>query len=180
MKKNKIILIIIIILLIIIIGGYFIIKNKKEKSQKNEIQDYTPQEEISEEQLRQTKITLFFINKETKELDSEIRLIDAKELIKEPYKKIVEMLISGPKSSNLERIIPEGVQLHDVKYENGCAVINVSKEILDYQDEKQKQNMINSIVKTLNNLIEIDGIKFLINGEENEKLNEIYTNNIAE
>ena len=40
-----------------------------------------------------------------------------------------------------------------------------------------KLKIINSIVNTLTNLKEIDSVKFLINGEENEKLPDIYVRN---
>ena len=90
---NKKIIIAIISLLIIGGGIFFIYKNiSKEKKKEDEYQDYTPQEEISDEQNRQTKVTLYFENSETGELESEIRLIDANTLIKEPEKEIINFI----------------------------------------------------------------------------------------
>ena len=64
MKKKKIIAIITLILILIL--AFFIYKNVSiEKNKNNEYQDYTPQEEISEEQTRQTKVILYFENIET-------------------------------------------------------------------------------------------------------------------
>ena len=62
MKRKKIIAIITLIL--IILFSIFIYKNIKIEKE-DEYQNYTPQEEISEEQTRQTKITLYFANSET-------------------------------------------------------------------------------------------------------------------
>ena len=54
--KSKRFLGAIITLILIGIGIYFLFKNIEIKKIENEYQDYTPQEEISDEQSRQTKI----------------------------------------------------------------------------------------------------------------------------
>ena len=79
-------LIIIITLIVIIITGimlycYF----KKENAT---IEEYQPEEEISNEQMRQTIVSLYYKNKETGELMPEGRIIDSKELLGNPYKKL--------------------------------------------------------------------------------------------
>lgn len=175
MRKNKKKIIAIITLVLIILLAFFIYQNVSiVKNKPDEYEDYTPQEEISEEQMRQTKVTLFFENAETGELETEIKIIDANLLIKEPYKELINMLIKGPQSSNLKKLIPDGTALHDVKIEQSCAIINLSNEFLNYGTEENKLKIINSIVNTLTNLKEINSIKFLINGEENEALSETY------
>ena len=176
MKKNRKKIIAIITIILIILIAIFIYNNISiEKTE--EYQEYTPQEEISEEQMRQTKIILYFANIETGELENEIKIVDANLLIKEPYKEIMNLLIKGPQSSNLKKLIPEGTALHDIKIEKNCAIINVSNEFLNYETEENKLKIINSIVNTLTNLKEINSVKFLINGEENESLSEIYMKN---
>lgn len=178
MKKKRIIAIITLILIILL--AFFIYNNisiENTNNAKDEYQDYTPQEEISEEQMRQTKVMLYFENIETGELESEIRIIDANKLIKEPYKELMNMLIEGPQSSNLKKLIPDGTVLHDIVIKNSCAEINLSNEFLNYENEEIKSKIINSIVNTLTNLKEINSIKFLINGEINEQIKEIYLKN---
>lgn len=177
MKKNRKKIIAIITLIFIILIGIFIYNNISIEKEDDEYQDYTPQEEISEEQMRQTKVILYFANSETGELESETKIVDANLLINEPYKEIINWLIKGPQSSNLKRLIPEGTALHDIKVEKSCVIINLSNEFLDYGTEENKLKIINSIVNSLTNLKEIDSVKFLINGEENEKLSEIYLKN---
>lgn len=180
MKKNKKKIIAIITLILIIVAVYFIYRNisiEKIENNVDEYQNYTPQEEISEEQMRQTKVILFFANSETGDLESEIKIVEANTLIKEPYKEIMQWLIKGPQSSNLKKLIPDGTVLHDVKIEKSCANINVSNEFLNFENEENKLKIINSIVNTLTNLKEINSVKFLINGEVNEKLSEIYLKN---
>ena len=176
MKRKKIVAIISLIFIIVL--AFLVYKNVSiEKSQNDEYQDYTPQEEISEEQNRQTKVTLYFANAETGELETEIKIIDANTLINNPEKELMNLLIKGPQSSNLKKLIPEGTVLHDVKIDTSCAIVNVSNEFLNFENEENKLKIINSIVNTLTNLKEINSIKFLINGEENEKLQDIYVRN---
>ena len=175
MKKSKKKVILIITIIVIIIVGVYIYKNVSiEKNNVDEYQDYTPQEEITEEQMRQTKVILYFANNEIGELDTEIKIIDAKDLIENPYLELMNLLIKGPQSSNLKKLIPEGTVIHDVTVEDSCAKINLSQEFLNYENEENKLKIINSIVNTLTNLKEITSVKFLINGEESEELKEIY------
>ena len=177
MKKNRKKIIAIITLIILIIIAIFIYNNISIENTTEEYHDYTPQEEISEEQMRQTKVVLFFANNETGELEAETKIIDANLLINEPYKEIMNFLIKGPQSSNLKKLIPDGTAMHDIKVEKSCATINFSNEFLNYETEENKLKIINSIVNTLTNLKEINSVKFLINGEENENLSEIYLKN---
>lgn len=175
MKRKK--LIAIITFLLILMLAFFVYKNISIEKKRDEYQDYTPQEEISEEQSRQTKVTLYFENVDTGELETEIKIIDANILINNPEEELINLLIKGPQSSNLKKIIPDGTVLHDIKIEKSCAIINVSNEFLNYENEESKLKIINSIVNTLTNLKEIKSIKFLINGEGNDKLPDVYVKN---
>lgn len=177
MKKKRKLIIAMITLIFIIVMGYFIFKNvsiEKIGDDAQDYQDYIPQEEISEEQLRQTKLILYFANTDTGELETEIKIVDANTLLENPYKEMVSLLIKGPQSTNLKKLIPEGTKLNDVTIEGSCVTINVSNEFLNFENEDTKLKTINSIVNTLTNLKEVDSVKFLINGEENEQLSETY------
>lgn len=164
----------IITLVIVGIGVFFIFRNIEIKKIENEYQDYIPQEEISDEQSRQTKVLLYFENIENRQLEIETKIIDANLLIENPEKKLIEYLIKGPQNDKLKKLIPDGTILNDVKIENGCAIINFSNEFLNYENEENKLKIINSIVNTLTNLKEINSIKILINGKENENLLDEY------
>jgi len=87
MKRKKLSMFIVIIFFIIFVItiGILVVNNKKRNSE-FEIQEYIPQEEISYEQLRKTNIFLYYLNKKTGELDSEIRQIDSRELLEKPEK----------------------------------------------------------------------------------------------
>ena len=178
MKNKKIVIIFTVILIHILLGGYFAIKYAKQKQEKeNKVDEYTPQEEISEEQLRQTIVSLYFPSKETKELIPEARLVDIKEIINDPYDKLVVLLIEGPKSEKEESVIPKETKLLKSYMEDDCVTLDFSQEFLNYDktNEKTKENMVNSIVNTLTQLTEVNNEKILIEGNQNKEFNETYT-----
>ena len=163
---KRIIIVVSIIIIIGIIIGFFIYMNNTKK---DEIIEYTPQEEISEQQLRQTIVSLYFKNND--ELIPEARLIDVKELINNPYEKIIELLLEGPKNENLKKLIPEGTKINKIEKEGENLILDFSQEFIKktIDDEKEEKLIIQSLVKTLTELTEINGIKIKINGEENKK-----------
>ena len=178
MNRKKILIIFGALLVIIAIAGYFIINNmKKDESEETIIEEYTPQPEITEEQARQTIVSLYFPSKEKQEITPEARLVDIKEIINTPYEKLINMLTEGPKNEKLEKIIPEGTTVLKTYMDNDILVIDLSKDFLNYDMEKEnvKENMIKCIVNTLTELTEVNKVKILIEGNENEQFNQTYT-----
>ena len=166
--NKKVIIIIAIILILTGVGvWYFFFYNKQSQNEVNEI---IPEEEISEEQMRQTIVSLYFYNGTTQSLVSEGRLIDVKELIKDPYRRLMELLIEGPQNSELTRTIPEGTRINKVEVKGDVLYLDLSKEFIEnHEGGEEKENAtIYSIVNTMINLTEINGEKILIEGEENK------------
>ena len=176
MKNKKIILIFFILLILVLIGGIFAIWFVKNK-ENSKVEEITPEEEISEEQLRQTIVTLYFVSNETNEIMPEARLIDIKEIIATPYEKLINLLIEGPKNEKAKKVIPEGTTLLKTFLEKDVITLDFSKEFLNYnkEDEKEKENIINTIVNTLTELTEINGVKIKIEGEDVEDFEGVYT-----
>lgn len=170
MNKKKIIIITIIILIIALII-YCLSKKPKENNKEIFLNEYTPQEEITEEELRKTIVTLYFLNKETNTLMPETRLIDVKKLSKDPYNEIIKLLIEGPKSEKLSKVIPEGTKINEVKIIGKTVYLDLSKEFIENHDDgaEKETNTINSIVNTLVELNEVSSVKILIDGEENRE-----------
>ena len=175
--NKKIVIIFTVLLIIILVGGYFIINYFKTHQEETIVEEYTPEEEITEEQNRQTIVSLYFLEKETNELAPEARLVDIKEIMNTPCDELVNMLIEGPKNEKYAKLIPENTKLNQTYKEKDMVYLDFSSEFLNYdkEDTSVKQNMIDSLVKTLTQLTEVNSIKILINGEENEEFNEIYT-----
>lgn len=134
--------------------------------------EYTPEPEIEETEYRNTAISLYFQDKETKNMQVETRLIDSKELLKDPYVKLISLLLEGPDNSNLESAIPVGTRLISVTQEGETLVVNLSKEFLNFDTQETRVNAIYSIVNTITELKEISKIKFMIEGEEAKGFNE--------
>ena len=167
MNKKTIILIIIILILLGIGVWYFLNYKKNNKIKENEI---IPEEEISEEQMRQTIVSLYFYNENTKSLVSEGRLIDAKELIKEPYKELMQLLVNGPQNNNLNKTIPDGTKINKAELKGDVLYLDLSKEFIENHvgGEEQESITIYSIVNTVTKLTEVNAVKILIDGEENK------------
>ena len=169
MKKN--LLWIVLVILLIVGAGFCLWKYSKNKQNDvEEITEYTPQEEISESQERQTLVTLYFINKETKMLMPEARLIDAKLLMQNPYATLVSLLINGPKNEKLENVIPQGTRLNNVEVQKGMAIVDLSSEFVKgiNKGAEEESKIVYSIVNTLVELTEIDSVKILIDGKEDQ------------
>lgn len=172
MKKKLPILLLILIILGVII--YFII-NHISITKNDDYINFTPEEEISESQSRETTINLYFLNPDNNQLKSEGRNIITNELLKNPYKVIVQKLLDGPTDNELKNVFPEGTRLIDATLSNNCVLLNFSEEILNFKDDVQKYNIINSILNSLTQLTEVNSIKILINNEPNDKISREYT-----
>ena len=168
MKTNlkKIVIVLVIIAIIAGVITYFINKNKKP-----EYVEYEPQEEISDEQERKTMISLYFVNKTTRNVEPEARMLDVKTLIKDPYTVIINMLIDGPKNENHDNVIPEGTMLIGTSLEGDTLKVNFSSEFVENHigGKEEEQKTIECLVNSLTELTEVNSIKILINGEENAK-----------
>lgn len=171
MKKKEGILVVVILLLIVLaLGGVLIFYNKDSNEENKIVNEYTPQEEITEDQLQNTIISVYFINKETKEINPEARTIKVNLLINNPYKYLIEQLIEGPKNEKLEKGIPENTKLNKVELKEDILYIDFSKEFIENapKGKENEQKIIETIVKTVTELNEVNYIKILIDGKENE------------
>lgn len=175
MKGLKYILIFLLIAGIIAICGFFGIKHIKHNQVSSQIEEYIPEEEISEEQLKQTMVNLYFYNNATGKLEKESRLVNAVELLQNPYSKLVQLLIDGPKSEKLKTLIPEGTQIYNAEIDGSCVTLDMSIELLNHtEDTDLKNKMVNSIVNTLTELTEVESIKIIIDGKPNDEFDVEY------
>ena len=152
---------------------YMILINSIFNKNEEIINEYVPEVEISDGELRKTLVTLYFVDYENN-MKSETRLVDSKELLRNPYIVLVGMLLEGPKDSTLKKIIPEGTRIIDAKINKKCVTVNLSKEFIENADGdvNNKCKMIYSIVNTLTELNEVQSVKFLIDGQEIEGFKE--------
>lgn len=171
MNAKKIYVIVVCVLMIIlgvVIWSFF----NGEKEVINNIQEIVPEKEISDEQLRNTIISLYFINSDTGEIEIENRMIDAKKLLNNPYNELLNLWILGPNNEKLKTNCTKEIKINNIEVIENCAVIDLSENFIDeYKGEKDSEfKVINCIVNTLTELTEVDSIKILINGQENQYL----------
>ena len=171
MKK---LIIIIISILFIGILLFSIFNFSTEIEQNVNIQnEILPEEEISEEQNLETEIKLYFTDSTSNILTYEIRKINSKELIQNPYKYILELLFKGPINNKYKNEIPDGTKINNVNLKKEILYIDLSEEFLN----SNGMNSIYSIVNTMCQFNEIEKIKITINGEDTNTLKEYYTIN---
>lgn len=168
MKNKKVFFILIIIIIILGLVGYFVYKKIEENKNADELIEYIPEEEITIEQLRQTIVSIYFNQKDTNTLIPEARTIDVKELTKDPYNTLLNLLIKGPTSEKLEAVIPEGTKVNKVELKNGILNVDLSKEFIEnHKGGAEAENRtIYAIVNTLTGLNEVEAVKILIDGNE--------------
>ncbi|WP_018247900.1 GerMN domain-containing protein [Orenia marismortui] len=114
------------------------------------------------------EVKLYFSDKEAQYLLPESRKLKVSNL----YQSIVEELIEGPESKNLEITIPSQTRLIDIKLEDGTALVNFSKELKSKHWGGSTGEIITvySIVNTLTSLEEIDQVRILISGKKIDTL----------
>lgn len=160
MRKKILIILIAVILLVIAIVAFVMSRTETE---------IVPEGEIENIDLRKTIISLYFQDKESKSLKIETRLIDSKNLLKNPYKTLIEMLIAGPENDMFETVIPIGTRVISTDLSGNCLTINLSKEFLENSgDAVQKSNSLYQIINTVTELTEVNSVKFLIDGVESD------------
>lgn len=169
MKNKRLKMFIGIILIIAILGGIGFYIYIKLDENKNAFLEYTPQEEISDKQFRNTIVKLFFKEIGANNLRVESRSIDSKELIENPYLTLVKLLTLGPTDDTLEKTIPEGTVVNNVSLSGDMIVLDLSKEFIENQPNGAELESLTvySIVNTLTELTEVNSVKILIDGAEN-------------
>lgn len=171
MKKMFILKVVIIIATISILAILIILNFSTEVVENVENETVIePEEEISEEQMRQTAITLYFEDKESMQLVTEEKKVDAKDLVDNPYLYIVNLLILGPNSENLQNPIPEGTKVNKAELNGDCVTVDLSKDFFN----SSGTNAIYAIVNSLTELKEVNSVKFLIDGEEQDNMKEAF------
>ena len=174
MKNKKILILLFFVLTIILLILFHIVKGFNHSNTRI-MQEITPEEEISENQLRETIVTLYFLDKNSNTLKSEGKLIDSASLIQNPYKQLVDLLIQGPSSEFLSNVFPENTQVLDAYLNNDCVIVDFSQELLNFKNEEQKYNIINSVLNTLTKLNEVNSVEILINNEKNDSFSDTFT-----
>ena len=80
--------------------------------------------------------------------------------------EVMTELLKGPETDDLSRVIPEGTVLRGITLEYGVAYVDFSEELLKAEVGGEAEAvLVNSIVKTLTQLEEVDSVQILVVGE---------------
>ena len=173
MSIKKIIILIGIILAIGIIF-YLVFCNFHKDESSNTISEYTPQEEISQDEIRKTIVSVYFKNIETNTLVPESVCIDVKELSENPSLKLLNLLCAGPTNDKLESPIPEGTKINSAVLKGNTVYVDFSEDFIKNAPNGVEEEglLVYSVVNTLTELNEVNGVKILIDGKENMSFND--------
>ena len=121
-----------------------------------------------------TIVSLYYLDEKAQTLKKEDHLIDVKSLVNNPYETIFNLLKEKPKSEELKSAIPEGTVFQKAEIKNGILYLDLSKEFIQNHPGGKNEELqtIYSIVNTMTELIEVEGVKILIDGEENLKFSD--------
>lgn len=166
-KKTKKIAAIIIISVIVISLVMLLYINLTGDKIENSQLEITPEEEISDNQLRETTVKLYYVG-ENNEMKEELRKIDSKDLVNDPYRTTMEMLLNKSKDEKLKTCIPENVKIKSLTKKGECLMIDLSEQFIENMEENVEiQGLaISQIVNTMTQFTEINAIKISINGSD--------------
>ena len=173
MNIKKIIILIGIILAFGIII-FLIFSNTTKNYPSNILSEYTPQEEISQDDIRKTIVSIYFKNIETNTLVAESVCIDVKELSENPSLKLLNLLCAGPTNDKLESPIPEGTKINSAVLKGNTVYVDFSEDFIKNAPNGVEEEglLVYSVVNTLTELNEVNGVKILIDGKENMSFND--------
>lgn len=80
--------------------------------------------------------------------------------------EVITVLLKGPETDELSRVIPEETVLRGVTLEHGVAYVDFSEDLLQAEVGSEAEAvLVDSIVKSLTQLEEVDAVQILVEGE---------------
>lgn len=149
--KNKLLksVILIIIFVLIIMAAYYLILN-------------------SNLLVKEQDVKLYFSTSDAMYLDIEARTVKGRNI----YLETVNALIEGPKTSDLVKTIPDGVEVLNISKNNDTIQVDFSEEIIKnhWGGSSGEILTVYSIVNTLTQFEDIKKVEILVEGKEVETL----------
>ena len=111
------------------------------------------------------EISLYFTDEKGEALTVEKRVIGKEEGI---ARATVNALLDGPENQELKAVVPAGTRLRDINIkEDGCCVVDFSKEIIDNQLKESNGEMVTvaAIVQTLGQFSSVKEVQILVDGK---------------
>ncbi len=121
------------------------------------------------------KLTLYFANDEyiqTGNADLDMLLTEDREITLKDQtlaEAAMQELAKGPELEGMSGVIPSRVNLKGVEVEDGISYVNFSGEGL-WGGSLEEGILVSSVLMTLTELEDIEGVQFLVDGEKAESL----------
>jgi len=125
-------------------------------------------QEASPEPVDSIMLDIYFmeINETSFELGKETRKFGTFGGPQVDLEEVMTELLKGPETDDLSRVIPEGTVLRGITLEYGVAYVDFSEELLQAKVGGEAEAiLVDSIVKTLTQLEEVDSVQMLVEGE---------------
>ena len=126
-------------------------------------------EEVTDIESKETNITInvYYVDEQAEYLVGEKRVITGS--CKENF--IVAAFseaLKSPSQTNLYNLIPKGTKIISAKYEDGYAILNLSKEFVESKGNDGLLDflIVNCIAATITEIPDIKGVLFEINGKK--------------
>lgn len=178
---NKFILFLVAITIVVSLSGCSNLSNnqdsdiKVEKTPENSLRADLEEKKVEIEATPTAKsaekktITLYFSDSRAEFVVAEKREVEF-EQGKRIEEIVINELINGPQSENLDPTIPTGARLITAETKNGVCNLNLSKEFIEnsFTGSAGETMTVYSIVNSLTELPGVDKVQFLIEGEKRE------------
>ncbi len=143
-------------------------ENDSIENGNDEVNNGTENDEAAMELGDPIMLDIYFMEvKETSfELGKEAREFGAFGGPQVDLEEVMSELLKGPETDELSRVIPEGTVLRGITLEYGVAYVDFSEELLQAEVGGEAEAvLVDSIVKTLTQLEEVDSVQILVEGE---------------
>ncbi len=89
---------------------------------------------------------------------------------------VTRALISGPNSDELTAFLPDGIELRDLRLEDGVCQVDFSEELLTMMPENEDRQLlvIYAIVNSLGNLDSVESVQIFVEGEQLTRYGQIF------
>lgn len=133
----------------------------------NEVKEKVLEEQPSSTTETNLTINIYYVDEQAEYLVGEERVITGS--CKEDF--IVAAFseaLKSPSQTNLYNLIPKGTKIISAKYEDGYAILNLSKEFVESKGDDGLLDflIVNCIAATITEIPDIKGVLFEINGKK--------------
>lgn len=154
-------------LLFVCVIVFAVLRNMNQVDVETTLSEYVPEVEITEQQNRMTIVTLYFWDAQSNKMVPEARSVDVKELMSNPYKKILSLLIDGSEDDSIGKTIPAGTVVNSVELEGDNLIIDFNDSFIRGYDVGSEEHLriVYSVVDTFLELKEVNTVSFLVDGQ---------------